>query len=105
MAQQGRDINAQLWLIPVVVKQKPTQHCKEIILQLKKKSREFIWGLKKCSLGDKDSGKIKSVLGRERVRGLCKQKAWGWTQTQGRKHLSLGGGCHQSPVFPPVILG
>ena len=31
-------IHAYLWLIRVVVRQKPTQHCKAIILQLKKKT-------------------------------------------------------------------
>ena len=29
-----------LWLIHIVVKQKPTQHCKAIILQLKKKRQK-----------------------------------------------------------------
>ena len=32
--QEGRT-HVYLWLIPIVVGQKPTQHCKAIILQLK----------------------------------------------------------------------
>ena len=30
-------IHVHLWLIHIVAQQKPTQHCKAIILQLKKK--------------------------------------------------------------------
>ena len=34
-AQERRDIHTYLLLICIVVQQKPTQHCKAIILQLK----------------------------------------------------------------------
>jgi len=48
-AQEGEDthththtyIYIKLWLICIVVRQKPTQHCKAIILQFKKQTRSY----------------------------------------------------------------
>ena len=36
-------IYVYFWLIHIVVQQKPTQHCKAMILQLKKRKKEKEW--------------------------------------------------------------
>ena len=49
-----------LWLIHVDVQQKPTQHCKAIILQLKKNSIDFQEGKKVKNQDKKKKKKMES---------------------------------------------
>lgn len=62
-----------------------------IRIKAAKKKEIYCWGgLNNCNLRDTDSGKIKRVFqGRERVRGLQRQKPGVWTLTQERKDLFL----------------
>ena len=49
---KGQGIDVYLQLIHVVVQQKPTQHCKAIVLQIKKQQQTFGYDLNLILLSD-----------------------------------------------------